>query len=124
MSSKSYAGRQVFELLSDNRLRLSMVFVGNIEKALDLSDFGVEKTTDAPLAGDAIIGAIRTCRGMVGLPTDHELTEEPVTSRDKLFRERILTDCYFYDTRGYQQWKNGSPSLEEKPTDTLHGGHA
>ncbi|KAM0229190.1 hypothetical protein ACHAP5_011743 [Fusarium lateritium] len=102
-----------------------MVFVGKIQNTLDLFDFGLEKTTDAPLAGDAIIEAIRTCRGMVGLPTDHESTEEPGRSKDKLFRERILTDCYFYETRGYQQWKkNECPVLGEQPTDTFHGGHA
>ena len=124
MSSKSYPGRQKFELLSNNRLRLSMVLVGNIQQTLDLSDFGVERTTDAPLTGDTIIGAIRTCRGMVGLPTDHESTEEPDRSRDELFRQRILTDCHFHETTGYQQWKNGSSSLKEQPTDTFHGGHA
>ncbi|KAF5692875.1 heterokaryon incompatibility protein [Fusarium denticulatum] len=124
-TSKSHPGRQVFELLSHDRLRLSMVFVGSIQETLDLSDFGVEKTTEHPLDCEAIIGAIRTCRGMVGLPTDHESTEEPGTSRDKLFRDRILTDCYFHKTRGYQQWKkNESSGLCEQPTDTFHGGHA
>ncbi|KAF5592186.1 uncharacterized protein FSUBG_10227 [Fusarium subglutinans] len=101
-----------------------MVFLGSIQKALDLSDFGLEKITDTPLACDAVVGAIRACRGMVGLPTDYESTEEPARSRDKLFRERILTDCYFRKTRGYQQWKNGCSSLCEQPTDTFHGGHA
>ncbi|XEV05131.1 hypothetical protein FSHL1_010418 [Fusarium sambucinum] len=125
LSSKSYPGRQVFEFLPKNRLRLSMVFVGNIQKVLDLSDFGLEKTTDTSLSCDAIIGAISTCREMVGLPTDHESTEEPIKSRDKLFREQVLTDCYFYETRGYRQWKNNECSkLDEQPTDTFHGGHA
>lgn len=124
-TSKSYPGRQALELLPMDRLRLSMVFVGNIQKTLDLSDFGVEKTTQDLLACNAIIEAIRACRGMVGLPTDHESTEEPGRSRDKLFRERILTDCYFNKTRGYQQWKNNEcSSLCEQPTDTFHGGHA
>lgn len=124
-SSMSYPGRQTFELLSNNRLRLNMVFVGSIQKTLDISDFGVEKTAATPLACDAIIGAIRTCREMVGLPADHESTEEPGRSRDKLFRERILTDCYFRETRGYQQWKkNECFKPGEQPTDTFHGGHA
>ncbi|KAG5801698.1 hypothetical protein H9Q74_000034 [Fusarium xylarioides] len=123
-SSISYPGSQVFELLSSNRLRLNMVYLGSIQKALDLSDFGVEKTTDAPLACDAVVGAIRACRGMVGLPTDHESTEEPIRSKDKLFGDKILTDCYYQETRGYQQWKNESFSLCEQPTDTFHGGHA
>ncbi|KAF5583274.1 heterokaryon incompatibility protein [Fusarium pseudocircinatum] len=124
-TSKSHPGKQVFELLSNNRLRLSMVFVGSIQKVLDLSDFGVEKTTESPLTCDAIIEAIRTCRAMVGLPTDHESTEEPGRSRDKLFRDRILTDCYFRKTRGYEQWKkNECSSLRDQPTDTFHGGHA
>ncbi|KAJ4258969.1 hypothetical protein NW762_008057 [Fusarium torreyae] len=102
-----------------------MVFVGSIRKALDLSDFGVEKTTDAPLACDAIIGAIRSCREMVGLPADHESTEEPGRSKDTLFRQRILTDCNFHETQGYQQWKKNQGSrLGEQPTDTFHGGHA
>ncbi|KAF5983259.1 hypothetical protein FCOIX_3346 [Fusarium coicis] len=102
-----------------------MVFLGGIQKALDLSDFGLEKITDAPLACDAVVGAIRACRGMVGLPTDHESTEEPVRSRDKFFRDKILTYCYFKVTRGYQQWKKNEPfSLGEQPTDTFNGGHA
>ncbi|KIL85216.1 hypothetical protein FAVG1_11645 [Fusarium avenaceum] len=125
LSSMSYPERQAFELLSNNRLRLNMVFIGSIQKTLDISDFGVEKTTDTSLACDAVIGAIRTCREMVGLPADHESTQEPGRSRDKLFRERILTDCYFYKTRGYQQWKkNECFKSGEQPTDTFHGGHA
>ncbi|KAF5529765.1 het-domain-containing protein [Fusarium napiforme] len=110
-SSISYPGSQVFELLSGNRLRLNMVFLGSIQKALDLSDFGLEKATDAPLACDAVVGAMRACRGMVGLPTDHESTEEPAKSRDK--------------QEGISSGRRIEPfSLGEQPTDTFHGGHA
>ncbi|RBR12984.1 hypothetical protein FVER53590_06573 [Fusarium verticillioides] len=102
-----------------------MVILGSIQKVLDLSDFGLEKITDAPLACDAVVGAISACRGMVGLPTDHESAEEPVRSRDKFFRDKILTDYYFQVTRGYQQWKKNEPfSLGEQPSDTFHGGYA
>ena len=61
MSSKSYPGRQEFELLSNNRLPLNMVYVGNVEKTLGLSDFGIEKANDTPMTGDAVIEAIQTC---------------------------------------------------------------